>query len=109
MSSQSDRAVMARGKGDGTMIDDQAGRESGSRGGLGGPSGRARPADAGVLVFVAVLAAGVGCWVVCSDARTDRVSRVLLAWRGNAGCLPSGLAPVTAPRRGCGPGRAARD
>ena len=28
------------------MIYDQAGRESGSRGGLGGPSGRARPADA---------------------------------------------------------------
>jgi hypothetical protein len=49
----------------------------------------------GVLVFVAVLAAVVGCWVVCSDARTDRVSRVLLAWRGNADCLP--------PRRRRGP------
>jgi hypothetical protein len=52
----------------------------------------------GVLVFVAVLAAGVSCWVMHSDARTNRASRVLLAWRGNAGCLPSAPAPVTAPR-----------
>jgi len=52
----------------------------------------------GVLVFVAVLAAGVCCWMVHSDARTDRVSRVLLAWRGNAGCLPSAPAPVTVPQ-----------
>jgi hypothetical protein len=59
----------------------------------------------GVLVFVAVLAVGVGCWVVRSDARTDRVSRVLLAWRGNAGCLPSGLAPVTTPWRWAWPRR----
>jgi hypothetical protein len=54
----------------------------------------------GVLVFVATLAVGVSCWVVRSDARTDRVSRVLLAWRGNAGCLPSAPTPVTAPRPG---------
>jgi hypothetical protein len=54
--------------------------------------------ELGVLVFVAVLAAGVSCWVMRSDARTDRASRVLLAWRGNADCLPSAPAPVTAPR-----------
>jgi hypothetical protein len=40
--------------------------------GLGAPA-------LGALVF---LAAGVACWVFRSDARTDRVSRVLLAWRG---------------------------
>ena len=52
----------------------------------------------GVLVFVAVLAAGVGCWVVRNDARTDRVSRVLLAWRGNPDRLPAAPTLVTAPR-----------
>ena len=34
----------------------------------------------GALIFLAVLAAGVACWVFGSDARTDRVSQVLLAW-----------------------------
>jgi hypothetical protein len=57
----------------------------------------------GALIFLAILAAGVACWVVRSDARTDRVSRVLLAWRGNAGCLTPdrGASPptvVTQPR-----------
>jgi hypothetical protein len=70
----------------------------------------------GVLAFVAVLVAGVGCWVVSSDARTDRVSQVLLAWRGNPDCLPAAptLATVPRPRRWAwprrpllGPGRAA--
>lgn len=52
----------------------------------------------GVLVFLAVLAAGVACWVFRSDARTDRVSRVLLAWRGDVGCLArDGAAPASAP------------
>ena len=46
----------------------------------------------GTLVFLAVLAAGVTCWVFGSDARTTRVSRVLLAWRGDPGCLPDAVA-----------------
>ena len=46
----------------------------------------------GTLVFLAVLAAGVACWVFGSDARTARVSRVLLAWRGDPGCLPDAVA-----------------
>ena len=55
----------------------------------------------GALVFMAVLVVGVACWVVCDDARTNRVSRLLLAWRGNASCLgPGGTAapPQVAPR-----------
>jgi hypothetical protein len=36
----------------------------------------------GAPVFLAVLAAGMACWVICSGDRTERVSRVLLAWRG---------------------------
>ena len=38
----------------------------------------------GALLFLAVLVIGAACWVLRSDARTERVSRVLLAWRGNA-------------------------
>jgi hypothetical protein len=41
----------------------------------------------GALVFLAVLVLGTACWVIGSKDRTDRVSRVLLAWRGNIGCL----------------------
>jgi hypothetical protein len=49
----------------------------------------------GTLVFLAVLAAGVTCWVLGSDARADRVSRVLRAWRGATGDPdPVGAAPV---------------
>ena len=58
----------------------------------------------GALVFLAVLAAGVTCWLLGSDARAARVSRVLLAWRGDAGCLAAGgaaasAAPALRPRR----------
>jgi hypothetical protein len=51
----------------------------------------------GVLVFLAVLVTGTACWVFHSDARTDRVSRVLLAWRGNASCLASATAATPSP------------
>jgi len=40
----------------------------------------------GGLVFLAVLVLGVACWVIGSEDRTDRVSQVLFAWRGNADC-----------------------
>jgi hypothetical protein len=57
----------------------------------------------GTLVFLAVLAAGLACWLFGSDARTDRVSRVLLAWRGDPGRLtasgPAAAPPAPRPRR----------
>jgi hypothetical protein len=39
------------------------------------------------FVFLVVLVLGVACWVIGSEARTERVSRMLLAWRGNPECL----------------------
>jgi hypothetical protein len=42
----------------------------------------------GALVGLAVLAVGVVCWVIASSERTDRVSRLLLAGRGDAKCPP---------------------
>jgi hypothetical protein len=50
------------------------------------------------LVFLAILVIGVACWILLSDARADRVSRVLLAWRGDVGCLArDGAVPPSAP------------
>jgi hypothetical protein len=64
----------------------------------------------GALVFLAVLAAGVACWMLGSDARAARVSQVLLAWRGNPGCSPPGNhatpgPPAPRPRRRVWPRR----
>ncbi len=58
----------------------------------------------GTLVLLAVLGVWAACWVFRSDARAERVSRVLLAWRGNADCLTrdgavSPPAPAARPRR----------
>jgi hypothetical protein len=54
----------------------------------------------GAFVFLAVLMIGTAWWIFRSDARTERVSRVLLAWRGNADCLPpSGAAAPGSPAR----------
>ena len=39
------------------------------------------------LIFLAVLVLGVACWVIGSEDRTEHVSQMLLAWRGNANCL----------------------
>jgi hypothetical protein len=52
-----------------------------------------------VLLFVAML--GVACWVIGSEDRTARASRVLLAWRGNASCLAPGrgASPSPTPER----------
>jgi hypothetical protein len=44
------------------------------------------PALAG-LILLAVLVLGVACWVIGSEDRTEHVSQMLLAWRGNANCL----------------------
>ncbi len=60
----------------------------------------------GVLVFLVVLVLGAACWVIGSGARTERVSRVLLAWRGNVGCLArDGAVPAARPRRRLWPRR----
>ncbi len=57
----------------------------------------------GALVFLALVFLAAGCWVVRSRARTDRVSRMLLALRGNANCLGPGTTPsspaAARPRR----------
>lgn len=46
------------------------------------------------VVFLAVLVAGVICWVVSSADRTDRLNRIMLARQGNARCLtPMSSAP----------------
>ncbi|MFY9932486.1 MAG: hypothetical protein WAK82_31255, partial [Streptosporangiaceae bacterium] len=50
-----------------------------------------------VLVFLAVLVTGVACWVIGSTDRTERVSRMLLAWRGDARCLASVAAATPGP------------
>ena len=55
------------------------------------------------LVFLAVLTAGVTCWLLGSDARTARVSQVLRAWKGRpespAADSPAALAlPTPHPR-----------
>jgi hypothetical protein len=44
----------------------------------------------GALVLVTVMLITVACWVIRSRARTDRVSRLLLACHGDAACLTSG-------------------
>ena len=51
----------------------------------------------GALVFLAVLTAGVICWLLGSDARAARVSRVLLAWRGNPDSLAAQSSTVPDP------------
>jgi hypothetical protein len=57
----------------------------------------------GALVFLAVLVLVVACWVIGSGDRTERVSRILLAGRGDANCLPPVPAgpslPASRPRR----------
>jgi hypothetical protein len=52
----------------------------------------------GGLLFLAVLVLAVACWVIGSRDRTERVSRMLLAWRGNVGCLAQdGAVPPPVP------------
>ena len=45
------------------------------------------------LGSLAVLVLGAACWVLGSEDRTARLSRVLLAWRGNTRCLPQAARP----------------
>ncbi len=57
----------------------------------------------GALVFLAVLVLVAACWVIGSGDRTERVSRILLAGRGDDSCLPPAPAaphpPASEPRR----------
>lgn len=46
----------------------------------------------GAVVFLAVLVIAVACWVINCPDRTDRVSRLLLARRGDSTCLAPGPA-----------------
>jgi hypothetical protein len=56
----------------------------------------------GAVVFLAVVALVVICWVIGSGDRTNRVSQMMLAWRGQAECLTSVTSRPSAP--GSGPG-----
>jgi hypothetical protein len=48
------------------------------------------------LVFLAVLVLGVICWIISDQGRSDRVTRMMLARRGDAKCLkPSTSAPTS--------------
>jgi hypothetical protein len=42
----------------------------------------------GAVLLLAILILAVLCWVILSQERTDRVSRLFLASRGDARCLP---------------------
>ena len=69
----------------------------------------------GALLFLAVAALAVSCWVIASGERTDRVSQMMLARRGHAGGPAPGAAapPVPASRPTAAPdaqgGRRAAD
>ena len=63
----------------------------------------------GALVFLAIVVLAVICWVIASGDRTDRVSQMMLARRGEASFLVSGTAAAsTTPDAQAGrPGRPA--
>jgi hypothetical protein len=48
----------------------------------------------GALVFLAVLVLLAACWVIGSQARTDRVSQILLARRGTIAAQPVPAVPL---------------
>jgi hypothetical protein len=49
------------------------------------------------LVFLAVLVLGVICWIIGSPDRSDRVTRMMLARRGDATCLEPGTSTLSSP------------
>jgi hypothetical protein len=51
------------------------------------------------LVFLAVLVLGVACWIIDSGDRSDRVTRMILARRGDARCLAPGPSARLCPSR----------
>jgi hypothetical protein len=54
-------------------------------------------------VFLAVLVLGVACWVISSDDRSDRVTRIIYARHGDAKCL---IATPPSPHSFLAPGGA---
>ena len=68
------------------------GCEGFSRGSADRPGARLGLPALDGLVFPAMLVLGVVCWVIGSGTRTERVSRLLLAWRGTA--VDTGLVPA---------------
>jgi hypothetical protein len=51
----------------------------------------------GAVVFLAACVLAVTCWVIASGERTDRVSQLMLARRGQAGAPATGDAAPPAP------------
>lgn len=47
---------------------------------------------------LAVLVLGVICWIISSDDRSARVSRMMLARRGDAKCLETSASPPPLPK-----------
>ena len=56
----------------------------------------------GAVVFLAVAALAMTCWVIGSGDRTNRASQLMLAWRGQAECLTSATPLPTASASGPG-------
>jgi hypothetical protein len=50
-------------------------------------------------VFLAVLVVGTACWIVASDDRSDRVTRMIYARHGDARSLVPGVTRSTAADR----------
>jgi hypothetical protein len=48
------------------------------------------------LVFLVVVVLGVICWIIDSGVRSDRVTRMILARRGDARCLAPGSSALSA-------------
>jgi hypothetical protein len=49
------------------------------------------------LLFLAVLVLAIACWVISNQARTDRVTQILLAHRGTAIAPPTTAVPPAGP------------
>ena len=49
------------------------------------------------LGLLVVLVLGVICWIISSDERSARVSRMMLARRGDAKCLETSVSPPPPP------------
>jgi hypothetical protein len=59
----------------------------------------------GALVLLSVLTLGLICWIISNRDRSDRVTRMILAWHGNASCLapaPRDSSLIDSPRDGKG-------
>ena len=52
------------------------------------------------LVFLAILVLGVTCWIISDPARSDRVTRMMLARQGDARCLEPGTSTRHLPLPG---------